>query len=194
MDVDEFLSPSDVLDLAVLGVASERACTAAEVISVVKRVGGARFRPTTDVIAGRIVTLAEAGLLTPLPGHTPARLPGKVRWQPSASGRARVQRLLMAQSAAPADALAAVCAGLKICFLGMLAPDARDAVVSDLLAAHRRALGQAQAALTGCPCRCAFVQRCLAREVERWEAELAWLEALAGELGAARTLTAGARL
>ena len=186
VDADDFLSPSDVLDLAVLGVASERARTAAEVISVVKRVGGGRFRPTTDVIAGRIATLAEAGLLTPLPDQTPARMPDEVRWQPSASGRAQAQRLLMAQSAAPADALAAVCACLKICFLGMLAPDARDAVVGDLLAAHRRALGQAQAALTGCPCRCAFVRRCLAREVERWEAELTWLEALAGELATVR--------
>jgi DNA-binding PadR family transcriptional regulator len=182
VDVDEILSPSDVLDLAVLGVASQRARTAAEVIGVVKRVGGARFRPTTDVIAGRIATLAEAGLLTPLPDQAP----GEMRWQPSARGRARVRRLLMAQSAGPADALAAVCACLKICFLGMLAPEARDAVVSDLLAAHRRALGEAEAALTGCPCRCVLVQRCLAREVERWEAELAWLEALAGELAAVR--------
>ena len=64
MDAGDFLSPRDVLDLAVLGVASERARTAAEVISVVKRVGGARFQPTTDVIAGRIAALAEAGLLT----------------------------------------------------------------------------------------------------------------------------------
>jgi DNA-binding PadR family transcriptional regulator len=184
VDVDEFLSPSDVLDLAVLGVASERARTAAEVISVVKRVGGARFRPTADVIGGRIATLVEAGLLTTPPDEAPARVPDEVRWQPSARGRAQAQRLLTAPSAAPADALAAVCAGLKICFLGMLAPDARAAVVSDLLAAHRRALGQAQAALTGCPCRCPFVQRCLAREVERWESELAWLEALVDEFAA----------
>lgn len=49
------------------------------------------------------------------------------------------------------------------------------------MAAHRRAFSHAQGALAGCPCRCAFVQRYLARDVERWEAELTWLEALAGE-------------
>jgi hypothetical protein len=53
------------------------------------------------------------------------------------------------------------------------------------MAAHRRALSRAQAALVGCPCRCAFVQRYLARDVERWEAELVWLEALAGEVATA---------
>ena len=92
----------------------------------------------------------------------------------------------MSQSAPPADALAALCVRLKICFLEMIEPEARGAVMIDLIAAHRRALGQAQAALTGCPCRCAFVQRCLVRDVERWQAELAWLEALAGEVAIRR--------
>jgi Putative AphA-like transcriptional regulator len=150
-------------------------------ISVVKRVGGARFQPTTDVIAGRIAALAAAGLLTSAPDGS-----GEIQWRPSASGRAHVQRLLMTQSAPPADALAAVCACLKICFLDILDPDARGAVMVDLMAAHRRALDEAQAALTGCPCRCALVQRYLAHDVERWEAELIWLEALAGEIGTAR--------
>jgi DNA-binding PadR family transcriptional regulator len=186
MDACDFLSPRNVLDLAVLGVASERARTAAEVISVVKRVGGARFQPTADVIAGRIAALAEAGLLTSTPDAAPARDSDEVRWLPSPSGHARVQRLLTTQSASPADALAAVCACLKICFLEMLEPEARDAVIVDLMAAHRRARDQAQAALAGCPCRCAFVQRYLARDVERWESELIWLEALAGEVESAR--------
>jgi hypothetical protein len=97
-----------------------------------------------------------------------------------------MQRLLMMPSGSPVDALAAVCACLKICFLDLLEPEARDAVVDDLMTAHRRALHQARAALTGCPCRCAFVQRYLAREVERWEAEVGWLEALAGGAEAMR--------
>jgi Putative AphA-like transcriptional regulator len=185
MDAGDFLSPSAVLDLAVLGIASERARTAAEVISVVKRVGGVRFQPTADVIAGRIAALAEAGLLTSAPDGALGRTSGEIRWRPSASGRTHVQRLLMTQSAPPAGALAAVCACLKICFLDVLDPDARGTVIVDLMAAHRRALTQAQAALTGCPCRCASVQRYLARDVERWEAELVWLEALAGEVATA---------
>ena len=54
MDTDRVLSPSNLLDLAVLGILSERARTAAEVIALVKRLGGARFQPTSDVIAGRL--------------------------------------------------------------------------------------------------------------------------------------------
>jgi hypothetical protein len=69
-------SPSNVLDLAVLGVTGERARTATEVIAVVKRVGGARFEPTADVIAGRLAALAEAGLLVSAPGDGRA----DVRW------------------------------------------------------------------------------------------------------------------
>lgn len=174
-------SPGRVLDLAVLGVTSERARTTAEVIAVVKRVGGTRFQPTADVIAGRVAALAEAGLLAPAPESGPGG-----PWRPTAAGRAEVQRLLMMPSGSPIDALAAICACLKICFLDLLESVARDAVVEDLMAGHRRALHQARAALTGCPCRCAFVQRYLARDVERWEAELCWLEALASEVESAR--------
>jgi hypothetical protein len=181
MEAGDLLSPSKVLDLAVLGVASERARTTVEITAVVKHVGGARFQPTADVIGGRVAALAEAGLLTPTPG-APAEGP----WRPSAAGRAHVERLLMMPSGSPVAALAAVCACLKICFLDLLEPAARDAVIDDLMAGHRRALDEAQAALSGCPCRCAFVQRCLARDVERWQAELGWLEALVNEVETAR--------
>ena len=179
MGAGDLLSPSNVLDLAVLGVASERARTTAEVIAVVRRLGGTRFHPTADVIASRIAALVEAGLLAPGPA---AGGP----WRPSAAGRAHIQRLLLMPSGAPVDALATICARLKVCFLELLEPAARDAVVDDLMAGHRRALHQAQAALSGCPCRCALVQRCLARDVERWEAGLCWLEALASEVETAR--------
>ena len=163
----------EVLDLAILGIAGERTRSAADLIAAVRRIGGRRFQPTGDVIAGRIAALVEAGLLT-----SPTPLAGEPLWQPSAAGRVEVQRLLMARTGAPGDALAAVCAGLKICFLGLLDPEARGAVLDDLLAAHRRALDEAEAARAGCPCRCSFVQRYLARNVERWTAELSWLEAM----------------
>ncbi len=167
------LAPREMLDLAILGVAGENARSATALIRAVQQIGGRRFEPTGDVIAGRIAALAERGLLS-----TAAVRADEPLWQPSAAGRAEVQRLLMVRTGAPGDALAAVCACLKICFLGMLDPDARGAVLDDLLAAHRRALQEALAARADCPCRCVFVQRYLARDVERWEAELGWLEAL----------------
>lgn len=176
------LSPSEVLDLAVLGVTSERARSAAEVVAAVKHIGAARFQPIADVIVGRVVALAEAGLLN----ATRNASSGEVVWRPSPAGQAHIERLLLRPSGSPVHALAAVCAALRFCFLELLQPDAREAVVEDLVAAHRRALDEAQAALTGCPCRCGFVQRWLARDVERWEAELCWFEALASEFAIAR--------
>jgi Putative AphA-like transcriptional regulator len=183
MDGCALLSPSEVLDLAVLGVTSERARSAAEVIAAVKHIGAARFQPTADVIVGRVVALAEAELLN----ATRNASSGEAVWRPSPAGQTHMERLLLMPSGSPVDALAAVCACLKIGFLELLQPDARDAVMVDLMASHRRALSEAQAALTGCPCRCAFVQRCLAHDVERWEAELTWLEALAGEFTTVRS-------
>jgi hypothetical protein len=170
-----------VLGLAVLGVVSERVRTTAEVIALVKCIGGTRFQPTRDVIAGRIAGLAEAGLLVPAAGAG-----ADARWRPSAAGRAHVQRLLMIPGGSPGNALATICACHKICFLDLLEPAARDAVIGDLRAGHRCALHEARAALTGCPCPCSFVKRYLARDVERREAELRWLEALAREVEAAR--------
>jgi Putative AphA-like transcriptional regulator len=182
MDAGDLLSPSHVLDLAVLGVTSERARTAADMVAAVKEVGAARFRPVTDVILGRVGALAEAGLLSPV--RPPSG--GEVVWHPSLAGRAYMERLLRMPSGPPGYGLAAACACLKLCFLELLQPDAREAVIEDLLAAHRHALDEAQAALAGCARRCPLVQRCLARDVERWEAELCWIDGLARELEAAR--------
>lgn len=83
-------------------------------------------------------------------------------------------------------ALAAICTCLEICFLAVLDPVARDAVMDDLMVAHRHALHEARVALACCPGRSAFVQRYLAREVERWEAELVRLEGLVGKVEAIR--------
>jgi DNA-binding PadR family transcriptional regulator len=177
MDACGSLSLGAMLDFAVLGVVSERARTTAEVVAIIQRLGGARFRPTAEVVAGRIVALAEAGLLTASGGA-----PGDGRWQPAARGRAYLQRLLTTPSALPVDALSTLCAGLKTCFLEMLEPAARQAVLEDLMAAHRRVLSEAQGALSGCAHRCPLLRRCFEREVERWEGELLWLEALAAEV------------
>lgn len=173
------LSPRTVLDLAVLGVASERPRSRRELTVAVRHIGGRRFQPTVDVVAGRVGALVAAGLLVPVADDGAETL-----WQPSPAGRAHIHRLLLMRSEPPVDALAALCACLKICFLELLDGAARRAVLDDLLAAHRSALSDAEAALAGCPCRCALVQRYLAHEIERWRAELGWLEGLRGLIGA----------
>jgi DNA-binding PadR family transcriptional regulator len=182
MDAGDLLAPSQVLDLAVLGVTGERPRTAAGVVTAVREVGAARFQPVTDVIVGRIGALAAAGLLS----SARTESGGEAVWRPSLAGRGYMERLLLMPSGPPVYALAAACACLKLCFLELLQPDAREAVIEDLLAGHRHALDHAQAALTGCAGRCPLVQRCLARDVERWEAELSWLGTLAREFATAR--------
>jgi hypothetical protein len=168
-------SPGNVLDLAVLGVVSEQPASAPEVVAAIRRIGGgAGFQPTADVVNERIAALARAGLLAPAPDQ----LAGRRCWRPSQAGRAGLHDLLMLPNGSPGEALAAVCARLKICFVDMLDPEARGAMLDDLLGAHRRELARAWAALERCEHASPFARHCLARDVERWEAELGWLEAL----------------
>jgi DNA-binding PadR family transcriptional regulator len=168
-------SPGNVLDLAVLGVVSEQPAGAAEVVVAVRRIGGgARFQPTADVVHGRIGALARAGLLVPKSDE----VAGQRCWRASQAGRAHLRDLMTLPSGSPGEALSAVCVRLKICFVGMLDPEARGAMLDDLLAAHRRELARARAALERCEHPSPFARRCLVRDVERWEAELGWLEAL----------------
>ena len=168
-------SPGDVLDLAVLGMVSEQPASTAEVVAAVRRVGGgARFQPTADVVNGRIAALAGARMLVPASDQ----LAGPRCWRASQAGRVRLRDLLMLPSGSPGEALAAVCVRLKICFVDMLDREARGAMLDDLLGAHRRELALARAALERRPHPSPFARRCLVRDVERWEAELGWLEAL----------------
>jgi hypothetical protein len=52
-------SPSDVLDLAVLGAVSEQPASTPEIVAAVRRIGGgASFEPTGDVVNGRIAASA----------------------------------------------------------------------------------------------------------------------------------------
>jgi hypothetical protein len=167
-------SPGKVLDLGVLGVVSEQPASAPEVVASVRRVGGVSFQPTADVVNERIAALVRAGLLAPAPDQ----LAGRRCWRPSRAGRAHLRDLLMLPNGSPAEALAGVCARLKICFVDILEPEARGAMLDDLLGAHRRELARARVALDRCEHSSPFARRCLVRDVERWEAELGWLEAL----------------
>jgi hypothetical protein len=167
------MATTEVLDLAILGVTSYGPTTCETIVRVVQRIGGAKFRPTGEVIGNRMGALLEAGCLISLdPEESPARI------ELSAMGRSAIQRLLHRSTLGPGEALGAVCQTLRLCLLELMPPDLRREVVGDVIAANRRELARARAALERCPCQCRFVERCLARDVQRWEAELLWLEDL----------------
>lgn len=166
--------PQHVLDLAILGAVASMPLTVGGVAAVVWRLGGPSFRPTTEVVTGRITALADAGLLERVgaPGV------GEDTLEATAAGLTRARRLLRAELD-PAGVLGAATTALKVCSLGLLEPGARAEVVGDLVARCGRELASARAALARCPCRSAFTRRWLARDVERLAAELHWLRDLA---------------
>lgn len=168
------MKPSEVIDLAILGLLSEGPSQAATLPRLVKRLGSPGFVPTTDVIETRIGHLLADGAVVPM-AETMLTLTPR--------GRQRIPDLLRSAGPSPAEALGAACHRLRVCLLDLLPEAARDEVLGDMIACHRRELDHARDALERCPCRCRFVERCLAREVERWESELGWLESMADGLG-----------
>ena len=110
------MTPTEVLDLAILGVVSDGGLPLEAVVKVVKRIGGPRFRPTAEVIAARVGALVEAGCLVPPGDDQEARL------GLSEAGRAGIQRLLRRGGDAPGEALGAVCQTLRLCLLELLPP------------------------------------------------------------------------
>lgn len=166
------MKPSELIDLAVLGILSEGPASAPTLPRLVKRLGAPAFVPTTDVIETRLGHLLADGAVNAAAGGV---------LELTARGRQRIPDLLRAAGPSPAEALGAACHRLRVCLLDLLPPANRDEVIEDMIACHRRELDCARNALERCPCRCRFVERCLAREVARWESELGWLESIAIE-------------
>lgn len=162
------MTPSNILDLAILGVLSEGAASSETVTRIVKQLGAPGFTPTAEVIEARIADLLHHGRLA----HARAGL------VLTSLGQGAIVDLLRVRGPSPAQVLGAVCHTLKVCLLDLVAPEVRREVVDDLIEAHRRELDRARGALACCPCRCRFVEQCLARDVARWESEISWLESI----------------
>ena len=169
----------DVIDLAILGILSEGPIPAPTVVRAVKQVGLPRLMPTSEVVEGRIGRLLAEGRVAV------AEVEGELVLTEHGCGA--IADLLRAAGPSPAEALGAVCQTLRICLLDRVAPEVRQEIVADMIHAHRRERDRARRALTRCPCRCRFVERCLARDVERWDAEIGWLETIAEDAALGRT-------
>jgi hypothetical protein len=174
------MSPSDVIDLAILGVLSEGPASVPTLTRVVKRLGQPRFAPTSEVVVTRIERLLARSRIARTPDACDELMLTE-------RGCAAVADLLRGAGPSPAEALGAVCQTLRVCLLDMVAPDLQRDIVVDMIQAHRLERDRAVRALACCPCRCRFVERYLARDVERWEAEISWLETIANDVVPERT-------
>ena len=169
------------VDMAVLGLLSERPRPVEELVGAVKAVGGERFTPTAAFIEGRLAQLLEAGCLERQ--HEGERQHGGERQyerqyeqlRTTRFGAAHLARLLCLEVDPGAAALAAFCTTLKLSLLDLVGPESRREVVASLLQTGRRrasALRMARWADGADP----VVQRCLALEREREAHELRWLQ------------------
>lgn len=174
------MSPSNAVDLAILGVLSEGPTSVTTLTRVVEQLGQPRFAPTSEVVMTRIEQLGARGRIAATPDACDELMLTE-------HGCAAIAELLRSADPSPAETLGAVCQTLRVCLLDMVAPEARGDIVGDMIQAHRLERDSAVRALACCPCRCRLVQRYLARDVERWEAEISWLETIATDLVPERT-------
>jgi len=173
------LNSTDIIDLAVLGAATEGPLPVAALPVILREIGGDAVSPTVDVVMARATALVARGLLAEAPTLGGSNASWAVATRDA--GR-RHARELLRRPGPPVDSpLGVVADRLRLCLLDLLEPDERAAVLTQLEAARIERRDRLRRAEAHCPCRHAFMRRWLAHETGRLDAELSWIETLAQE-------------
>lgn len=175
-------SAGELIDLAALGCLAEQPRSPDAVVGFVRTAGGPTFTPTTEVVVARLERLVEASCASTSGRGEACRLRLTER------GRARLVRLLRCEAEPQAGGLSSVWTLLKLCFLEQLGPELRGDVLASLIAGRRRRLWDIERRRAGA---CPALERCLARAIEREEAELAWLHGFCDDQDRARSDASG---
>jgi hypothetical protein len=162
----------DLVDLALLGLTSDRPRPLATLIASVKRAGGAGFTPTADFIETRARGLLDKGFVGCCPPDDELAA--------TASGRVEIVRLLRLELDPGAVRLRWFCTSLKLCFLELVDAETRREIAGALCDARSCCPeGGSEAATPACP----LMIRYLAIEQKRREHEQRWLEDILLEEG-----------
>lgn len=167
------LGVSDILDLGILGLTALQPMTAPALVSHLRCVGRPLFTPTAEVVGSRIEALSDAGLIEE------GRNRRALLLRPTAAGRSRLRRLLCrpddSDSAAQRDQLFQ----LRTSLLDLVDAADRAEVLRDLAQQRRVDLAAAEVAMQTWRANGRYSRLWLRRQVERINADLAWLERLA---------------
>jgi DNA-binding PadR family transcriptional regulator len=169
------LGVNDILDLGILGLTALQPMTATGLVSHLRCLGRPLFTPTAEVVGGRIDALTDDGLIEAVRHRRAALL------RPTAAGRAWLRRLLCrpdgGESAAQRDQLFQ----LRISLLDLVDAADRAEVLRDLAQQRRVDLAAAEVAMQTWRANGRYSRLWLRRQVERINADLAWLERLAAQ-------------
>jgi hypothetical protein len=167
------LGVNDILDLGILGLTALQPMAAAALVSHLRCLGRPLFTPTAEVVGSRIDALIDDRLIEEARHRRAALL------RPTAAGKAWLRRLLCrpggGESAAQRDQLFQ----LRISLLDLVEAADRAEVLRDLAQQRRVDLAAAEVAMQTWRANGRFSRLWLRRQVERINADLAWLERLA---------------
>lgn len=159
------LRPDDFATLAVLGVVREGCAAFDEVLTAAKALADADWQPTADVLAAAMTRVLDDALLRQ----------GADGFAITDDGEACLKALIEAAPASSRGAAARTAAALKVCFLDVLDPAARQDVLDDLIGLHCRDLDALIDGCGGCPAAGTCPRLWIAREIARMKSEIAWL-------------------
>jgi hypothetical protein len=169
------MTPSDVTQLAVLGIADRCPTTLTEIVETARTLAPLDWQPTTDTIHATVERSVERRLAE---CHTPST-PGGGVLQTTPCGRIRILELLRTPLPAATGGFLRTCISVKACFLDHVPLLERGDLAFELAAVYRQARGimnhlnQLPHPLAG------TALRNLRAEIVRLDSEIVWLEAMA---------------
>ena len=176
--------------LAVLGAVSEGFGTFAEIAATARSIAPCDWQPTRDVLIGAANEALDDGLLCrddPAERDDRAERAGAPRLAISDAGQGRLCDLLRRRAPDCRGPIGRAATALKVCFLGALDPESACGMLEDLSRSLRGDLTTLRQGCGACPARRDYALRCMDREIERIEQEIAWLERLQADLHAGRS-------
>ena len=172
MRSEALLNSTTLVDLALIGLLTDRARRGAVLIQAVRALGGDRFKPTADFVEDRLIALIGQGFVTVGERGDELCL--------SPDGPAHLIRLLRLELDPGASVLQAFCVSLKLCFLDLVGPEARG----DIAGALCRSRACCPMSRDCCPPDdCPRLRRYLAIEERRLAHERRWLDDMLIEEG-----------
>ena len=173
------LTANDLVTLTVLGTVFEGYQSYAHVLTAARSIASADWQPTGDLVTGALAKAINDGYLR-VRGRTKSIR--TARFAISSAGKARLRELLSRATPRCRDSLGRVATSLKVCFLGALGTEGACALLDDLSQGHLRELQGLRVGCEACPAAQGFAGRCVGREIERLEQELAWLGRVRADL------------
>jgi hypothetical protein len=178
-DPADFLNPMDYPRLTALGVIASGASCLNDIRAAMCSLAAPAWTPTAEVADAALIALKSMGYLHAQ--HVGDDGTVVTRITMTRRGRTHLQALLMRPLRSSLGGIGAVGTTLKIYFLPLLEAPARNDALAALLQCYRRDLRRLRRRSFGHAAYGRYAAQWIARECERLENDIAWIERVQAE-------------